>query len=244
MSNILLVRDNLAKSSNTTLLEHQAILGITRSILANYSRDGNGMHLSEHKVLVPAHLDILPLLTLVADDYTELVEPEPERVTQISPFIPYSDELSEPPTNQILAEQFLQPRWFASNRERNNLEDTVYIYHPSICVLLGNTRETIERLIRLNYQFAHLITFNSLMVSNEELYRLNNNARRITIADQQFRDTVVNSMRNLNMPSDDYERIGFWSDMYNREERQPDLEPFVAYGAAFEMAMFLNDQSF
>jgi hypothetical protein len=243
MSNILIVRDNTIKTGDEALLEHQAIIGITRSILANYSRETSGMSVSEHKILVPAHLDILPLLALVADDYTELVEPEPEKVNKTAPFILYWDELSEPANNDYSTRSFLHPRWFGFYSERSTLQTKVYQHQPNVCVLLGGTRETIEKLRGLDYTFKHLIAFSSLRSLNEEdEFNLSNTAKRIIIADDQFEATITSSMRKLNLRSDNFQRFGYWSNMYGPEESLPDLEPFVAFGVAFEMAMFLEDR--
>lgn len=243
MSTILIVRDNIIRSGDRVLLEHQAIIGITRSVLANYSQEIGGMSMSEHRMLVPAHLDILPLLAIAADDYTELIEPEPEKINKPSPFILYRDELNEQQMNDGLIQNFLQPRWFGFDSLRNNLQDSVYEYRPDVCVLLSISQETIENLKRLDYRFKHLITFFSLQSARDQKYDSGDIADRVTVADQQFESAVINSIRKLDLPLNNSESFGFWSSMYGKEERLPDIEPFVAFGAAFEMAVFLGNQS-
>ena len=64
MSDILVIFDKHRKSQETNLMMQQAIVAVTRSILANRNTNQHGMTMSHHRIIVPINLDILPLYQL------------------------------------------------------------------------------------------------------------------------------------------------------------------------------------
>lgn len=235
MPDVLFLRDK-GKKANTLLLEQQAIIAITRSLCSQYFKEGEGMVLSEYRMFFPAHLDILPLIAQVADDFTEMVEPESEKIFRESPFILYWDDRPEG-TNDLI-EQFLNPRWFGLEIERMSLEDVLYRHKPEVCVMLGDGKESIEQIRKMDYQFRTMIGFSSLIEEGVLELQYRNLADRLMMADEQFEKRVEGYMKEMDISIRDRRGTGYWSEMYSEEEKMPDLEPFVAFGAAFEMAMF------
>jgi hypothetical protein len=62
--------------------------------------------------------------------------------------------------------------------------------------------------------------------------------RRVTIADRQFQTAIAEMGQDF--PVDRSNQFGYWENMFLKGEELPNLEPFVAFGPAFEMAMFMQ----
>ena len=182
------------------------------------------------------------LLVSVANDFTEFVEPEQEKEMRQAPFLAYWDDRYEDEKNLSIIQQFLNPRWFQPSGERVTLRDVLRNNNPKIAVVVGGSYEAVDQLSNQDIHFDHLIAYNQLM-DQESQSSLKRIAQRVTMADDNFEDTIRRSMRNLGMPNTSIENLGYWSNMYGKEEKRPELEPFIAFGAAFEMAMFIRDSN-
>ncbi|HQX53227.1 MAG TPA: hypothetical protein PLR25_25125 [Planctomycetaceae bacterium] len=242
MSTILICRDEHRKPSVEALLEQQAILAITRAVLARPSE--NRMHLSEHKLLVPAHLDILPLLALAANDYAQFVEPEADHLRERSPMMLYHDDsAAESLESHEMTRRFMHPRWF-NDQGPVRFHKLIFDHRPDVCVVLGQVSSIMEKMGDIDYRFPSCVCFSTLMHDHaDQRDMLGRIARRVTMADEFMAEHLQTAARRMDIQGDPMHK-GMWSQMYvdengkRAEHSLPRLEPFVAFGTAIEMALF------
>ncbi|MEI6947335.1 hypothetical protein V9K67_09100 [Paraflavisolibacter sp. H34] len=248
MSNFLLVREKIREPGDLALLEHQAIAAIARTILA--APDNEGTKLSEHRLLAPAHPDILTILALAADDFSLLIEPESYQPSWRPPISLYWDGSIEDEETANLIEQFLHPRWFnigGSHPQENrstflkgkpNLIDIVSEFKPEVCILTGDASGVIDKLMNLNSIFQLVVGFSLFLRDTEDKLRNMQIGETITMADQVFDEAIRYAMKSMNISAFRPEQGGFWFSLYQNGERRPELEPFIAFGAALETVIF------
>ncbi len=238
MSYILLYREKERKpklESQRALMEHQAITAVTRSILASLSSEG--MKRSEHRLIAPAHIDLLPLFALIADDYTEFIEPESERPVVSAPIVLYQDlETYKTEDDDQVIRQFLHPRWFDMTEGLLSLQKVIYRYRPEVCVYFGENDFRFSALAEIDYRFRQVIGFSLLMPEGAQ-DNFATIGEEIIMADQRLDREISRGMRMLEMPYERSEEASYWYSLYRDDEQRPQLEPFVAFGAAFEMVM-------
>lgn len=224
--NILLLMERSVKDGQLVLLQHQAILSIARAILA--SPEGKGMVMSEHKVLVPAYPDVLALLAVVANDYSEQIEPENERVFLPAPFVLYRGETKDIDSD---IDQFSFPRWFDAEFAESDLNKIIYNFKPEVCLMVG--APDLKFFRSLDFRFKRMIGFSSLMRGREakEFYSLG----EMTMADDMLQREMDREVKNQEGGTS----RSFWESLFADNEDEPELEPYVAFGSAIEMAMFM-----
>src|ERR1043166_1090625 len=112
MAGFLLVyeRAPAAEHSWIPLLQHQATIAVARAILSDAEAEVPA--LSRHLLLVPADLDLLPLLAIVARDFASFAEPEGQERPR-APFLVYDDERWEDDTEGLEEmRHLLHAAWF------------------------------------------------------------------------------------------------------------------------------------
>lgn len=214
------------------LLEQQAIFGITRALLAEPT-DG-GMRKSQHKLLVPKHLDILPLLALVAEDFAEMIEPESEESRPRTPFMLYADEQGESVGEESMS-PFLHPRWFEHPHETPRLHEVLRRYRPNICISTGDPMALVSAAREAGYRFPLVVGFSIL--SGNDLEMLRRAGEQVMTPDIMLEKAVDAAAREMEIPQNHPARTGLWHSLFAEDERPRELEPFVAFGTAFEMAL-------
>jgi hypothetical protein len=212
------------------LLQQQALLAASRAILSD-DRSAEPAR-SQHVLLVPANLDLLPLLTIAARDFATFAEPEaPER--PVAPIVLYEDgSLEDMPDGMDEMELLFHPAWF--QRPRSSLAETVTEHRPRVCVVLGDVRSIIVQRGELLRNVERIVYFEHLARSGLEGVpeRLRG---RLIAADGHLQGLIERARSEGEHPSP-----STWDSML-REGEEFDLEPFVAFGPAIEMAMLSDD---
>jgi hypothetical protein len=213
------------------LLQHEALLAASRAILSHDRSEEPAR--SEHVLLVPANLDILPLLATAARDFATFAEPE-GRERPTAPIVLYEDgTLEEMPEDMDEMQLLFHPAWF--ERPRLGLQDTVAQRRPEVCVVLGDLRRTIIQRGEVLRNVGRIVYFEHLTTSGLEGVPANLRERLIA-ADRRLQDRVERGRSEGEHPSQ-----SLWESM-RLEGEELDLEPFVAFGAAIEMTILSEDR--
>lgn len=237
MSSVLILRERSFKPSESALLEHQAIYNITRSIVTSFSTEGPTI--SEHKIILPAHLDILPLIALVANDYTEIVEPEPQRIPREVPFILYDAQgLKEDEYGSIMT-VLLRCNSFITKYLETDLSSLIYDLKPETCIIIGEGTQKLNSLMNLNYSFQHIVVF-SVFSPDLAFTKYSSVAKYFTVADETFTTLLREGARKVDIMYENIDQFSQWSRSYANGESKPDLEPLIHFGAATEIALFTD----
>ena len=234
MKNTLLIRNPDTLKGHQIYLEKQAILAIVRSFLAGNNQKRIG---DVHSLLVPAHLDILPLMALVAEDFAEFVEPEPDKEPKPMPLIIYYDQFSRPGKNKALYDKFLHGRWF-SLIGQISLREIHSQYRPDTCIHLGRSTEYLREIFNGEYSFRNVVGFSAFM--GEENINQDRESFQLSMADNIFRRDILRTLDQLKMSEEEMDQLRGWislPDNLNQEER---LEPFIPFGLSTERVMFLE----
>ena len=244
MANILLLRESLRNSPEQFLLEHQATIAITRSVLGARIReqgtesrmagDVGTMKLSEHKLFVPAHLDLMPLLALVMDDYLEFQQPESGESVREMPIVLYRTPSEFTQEEEEMIAAYSASGWFANPGKDIILGDLLQRYNIDATVVIGSPGPN-ARSLALKSQSRRMIGFSALLEAGDR-QPLENMQLADLLFDRQMRD----NLEKFNLSASSTERLGFWAGQYG-EESLPQLERFVPFGPAFEMLMWGDD---
>ena len=229
MTTFLLMYERLSSAERRwqPLLQQQAIMAVARAVL---SRDrSEETALSDHLLIAPANLDILPLLAMAARDYAAFAEPEsPERPR--APISLYEDD-SMTGDHAPEMEHLFHPAWF--RRLGVSLEQAVTEFKPEVGILAAPPSHMRDRLVGLRHRFGRLLYLQSLSLGLD------------AVADDRLGPFIAideNLERHIRAAEEQMARDGIlpkstWEAMFADEER-PDLEPFTAFGPAFELAIF------
>ena len=232
MAGFVLLYEQLStdRGSWQPLLQHQAIVAVARAILTHGS--SIEPELSGDTLFAPLNLEILPLLALVASDFADFAEPE-GRERPRPPIRLYDDgSWKDDPEGADELRHLLHQSWF----ERLNLDfaGTIDKYRPENCVILGDPGQVAARYGRLHESFNRIIHFNHLASgSPDPRARL---PGQPIAADGLFEDTI----ERAKIDGEAAPPVSAW-DAALREATKPELEPFVAFGPALEMAALTDD---
>jgi|GEM_PF-5637739 len=235
MSNLfLLLRQRIEEPGERAFLQQQAILAIARSILAVGEQGGRGN--SGRRLIAPADDDILPLLTVLADDYAEFIEPEsPSSFRRLeAPFILYGrrteasfSEYERPP------EDHLRLQWFNTGFIDQSLSSIVAELRPTHIIVMGNVDEVLLDLTQDQRPLPRLIGFSDISETSLE--------GRVIMIDEAYR-------RFLEEPLRDGERHAetkptpYWRTLFDREMTSAmEQGPFISFGPAFEKIVLTID---
>jgi hypothetical protein len=219
-----------AEHSWKPLLQHQALLAVSRAILADERSEAPA--LSAHELFVPRNLDVLPLLALIARDFASFAEPEGDDRGR-TPLLLYEDGSGDLDSEDMAEMQhLLHPAWF---HDLNlTLADVMKRRQPQVCVIIGDPIQAARRLIQFRDQFRIVVQFEQLTTGDAADLAL-------------FFPRVVAADRILQQAMDarrgEREREptrSVWSTMF-REDEAVELEPFVAFGPALEMAVLADE---
>lgn len=126
------------------MLQHQAIVAVTRAILTHGTSDAP--ELSDHLLFAPLNLDILPLLATAASDFADFVEPKAGERPR-TPIQLYDDgSWTDDPDGADELRHLLHPSWF--KRLGLNLAGTIAEHHPEnglIRVIPARSRRVMSR---------------------------------------------------------------------------------------------------
>jgi hypothetical protein len=212
------------------LLQHQATIAVARAILSDAQSEVPA--LSRHVLLVPAELDILPLLAIVARDFASFAEPEGEERSR-APFLVYDDQRWQGDAEGMEEMQYLlHPAWF--RRLGLSLSEAVSEFRPENCIVMGDPGQIARRLADLPRGFQRIVHFEHLAVEGGvERLRLPGEA---VAADRLLDDRIRSIGREIERgPAS----TSMWQTLLS-EGDAPDLEPFVAFGPATEMSLLID----
>jgi hypothetical protein len=233
MAGFLLVyeRPPAREHSWIPLLQHQATIAVARAVLSDERSEVPA--LAPHLLLVPANLDILPLLAIAARDFASFAEPEGGERPR-APFLVYEDERWEGDSEGMEEMQhLLHPAWFW--RLGMSLPQAVSQFRPENCFMVGDPRQIARRLAELP-PFRRVIHFRHLSVEGGVAPgRLPGEA---VAADDLLAARIDAMGHELDRGQ---ERESMWQRLL-REGDSPDLEPFVAFGPAIEMAALAEEE--
>ena len=204
------------------LLQQQAVAAAVRAVLADQQEQTPAW--SGNLLLAPCDIEILPLLALAAHDFASFAEPEARERPQ-APIILYN-EGSWPPEVAGDPEEMrhlLHPAWFVV--QDLALNEAVLALKPRTCISVMSARRTRNRLAEISWTFERVVYFETLSVDGDE--RPSDLPASFSAADRQLAGRISRSAR---VP-------GIWESMLGEGE-SPDLEPFIAFGAAVEMAIW------
>ncbi len=231
-----MLRQRPTRPGIEALYQHQAILSVARSWLTRKSEEG--MVASGSRMIVPCDLDILPLLALVANDYSEIASfregSGPEAPP--GPIMVYQDEGVEEQSERLVA-TFLQPRWFDTRQRFVRLPTLIKQLRPSTCVLIGDATNQLLAATSDGYRFERVIGF-AAFERQERLrtfFSSSDEDRGVIMADSVYSARLESNQREERR-SNDYR--SFWDMTNSRELPDRRLEQFVPWGPAFEMNAF------
>jgi hypothetical protein len=228
VANILLVYDVIERESSSWihLLQQQAIYDSARAVLASHG--DRGPQLSEHTLIAPAHVDVLPILAITARDYAEFTEPEGERRPSRIPITLYADpSWNFAGTSRLLMATLLHPSWF---EVPVSLREIVQRYAPEICIAAGDPTSIAKRLWDLDHRFRQALIFESLMRDGDEMPEM---PGRLVRVERVIKDRAEQHISKL---GDQAARNDVWNSMIRHRELI-DLEPFFPFGLAIELAI-------
>jgi hypothetical protein len=196
-------------------LQQQAVLAAARAVLTH------DRPVLEHLLLAPRNLDILPLLAVIARDYARFAEPpggQPPRV----PIALYDDGTWPDEVSEISAEmrQLLNPAWFFDPPTVDR-DTAIMNFKPQICISVASP-ERARVDARIGHRFERVVYLAQLSSEGHPLR--GEVPPEFVAADASFRDRI------------DAARAG-WDSMLTEGESF-DLEPFVAFGPAIELAIW------
>ena len=212
------------------LLQHEALFAVSRAILSHDRSEEPAR--SGHVLLAPANLDILPLLAIAARDFAAFVEPE-GRERPTAPIVLYEDgSLEETSEDMDEMRALFHPAWFL--RSGLGLREAMAHHAPEVCIVLGDLRQAIAERGELMRDVRRIVYFEHLLTS--ELARVPANLReRLVAPDRLLQDRIEGGRVEGGRPS-----RSTW-DTLRLEGEGFDLEPFVAFGPAIEMAILGGD---
>jgi hypothetical protein len=127
-----------------------------------------------------------------------------------------------------MMDRLLHPAWFDAPVP---LPEIVERYRPEVCVIAGDPNSIARQLRGLDHQFVQILIFESLMPRTTEMPRL---PGEIVRAERLISELVEKHSSRMEDP---IRRSGVWQSMLNRDEFLPDLERFLPFGLAIEIAI-------
>jgi hypothetical protein len=195
------------------LLQQQAVVAAARVVLAR-----------GHSLLAPAHPDVLPLLAPVARDYARPFS-GPEARREGPPVRLYG----EPPSPDVESMRHLLRRtdWFGEGTQP--LIELADAFNVRTCIVATDLRQAARGgdLVRVTALLTQVVYLRALATGGEE--GLDAATARLLsappiAADDLLRDRLVGERP----PAIDW---------FGYTDMERSLEPFVAFGVAFELAL-------
>jgi hypothetical protein len=214
------------------LLQRRVAYETARAVLAAHGE--KGPELSEHTLLAPAHLDILPILAIVARDYAEFAEPEGMKRQRRAPIRLYESprwaqafgEVDEA-TSEMM--QTLQhPAWFESPIP---LGRALQSWPADICVAACDPDSLRRLLAETDRRFARIVIIESLNV-REDKFADTDLPGEVVRLERRIGAEMTRHRERLETPQ---AREGMWRFMMR--EQSFDLEPAVPFGLGIEMVI-------
>jgi hypothetical protein len=230
MPTFLLLYERLASELGSwrPLLQQQAVLAAARAVLTHDRSEEPA--LSEHRLLAPCNLDILPLLAITARDYASFGEPEGTERHR-PPITLYHDDTWPAETLEADDEmrKLLHPAWF--DPPTLDLRSTILEFRPKVCITVADQERTRASILGIDHRFERVVYLEQL--STEQDAVRGESPPEFVAADAMLRQRIEATAREGVVSR------GMWESML-AEGEAPDLEPFVAFGPAIEMAIWAD----
>jgi len=206
------------------LHEHQMFVAVARAILSGEYTEGAQTR-APYKILIPADPDLLPLMSIVGDDFTSLIEPEGEvdNETKEAPFIVYAS--SQPFTDDDWRKELLENRCFDASEQLPSLASIVNSYRPVFCVK-GIGADEIDIPVNMRENLGQPVFFKSLRTQRADFITEID-------AEEEFQLSLREQEAELDINAD-RESFDFIDPGRERNGPLNTIETFIPFGPMFE----------